>query len=65
MTSLPHATEETIVDVAERALCLFGGRAVTREQAAMLLTMWRYRGDLHPADVTAVLDRFPTTDSHS
>jgi hypothetical protein len=53
--------QDELADVAERALRAFGGE-VTREQAAMLLTMWRYAGDLTPADRTAVLDRFRSVD---
>ena len=51
-----------IADVAEAALRAFGGGEVTREQAAMLLTMWAYRDSLLPPDVTAVLARFPSVD---
>jgi hypothetical protein len=51
-----------LADVAERALRAFGGD-VTREQAAMLLTMWKYGADLSPADTTAVLDRFRSVDT--
>jgi hypothetical protein len=55
VTSLPDVT---IIDVAERALRAFGGD-LTRPQDALLLTMWRYRADLNPADTSAVLHRFP------
>jgi len=54
-----------VADLAERALRAFGGDSVTREQAAMLLTMWRYRRDLTPADMTAVLVRFPSIDQEA
>ena len=50
MTSLPDIT---IIDVAERALRAFGGETLAREQAAMLLTMWRYR----PTDRGRHVDR--------
>ncbi|GAA1028031.1 hypothetical protein GCM10009557_11580 [Virgisporangium ochraceum] len=50
-----------LTDVAERALRAFGGD-VTRPQAALLLTMWRYVRDLTPADMAAVLGRFPSAD---
>lgn len=58
-----HATDPVrVVDLAETALRAFGG-ALTREQAALLLTMWRYRGDLTTADRTAALARFPSGDA--
>lgn len=51
----------TVIDVAENALRAFGGN-LTRPQAALLITMWKYRSDLTPADTSAVLSRFPTGD---
>lgn len=50
-------TDET-VDVALRALVAFAG-VVTREEAAALLSSWRYYRDLTLTDRAAVLDRFP------
>lgn len=47
-----------VIDMAERALQAFGGDTLTRPQAALLLTMWRYRDALTPADTSAVLARF-------
>lgn len=61
MTSLPDIT--IVIDVAERALRAFGGDTLTRPQAALLLTMWRYRPDLNTTDTSAVLRRFPTGDN--
>lgn len=58
MTSI----QDDLADVAERALRVFGGD-LTREQAAMLLTMWRYGCDLTPADTAAVLGRFASVDA--
>jgi hypothetical protein len=52
---------DELIDVAERALRAFGGDP-SREQAAVLLTMWRYGTDLTPADRTAVLARFRSVD---
>ena len=62
MATLTHATDHTIVDVAITALRSFGGDSLTRERAAMVLTMWRYYKDLTPEDVAAVLRRFPSGD---
>lgn len=52
---------DEVVDVAERALRAFGGE-LTREQAAMLLTMWKYQSDLTGDDRAAVLGRFRSVD---
>ena len=50
-----------LADLAERALRAFGGD-LSRESAAVLLTMWRYGHDLTPADRSAVLGRFRAVD---
>lgn len=57
MTSI----QDDLADIAERALRAFGGE-VTREQAAMLLTMWKYQADLTGADRATVLGRFRSVD---
>lgn len=49
-----------VIDLAERALRCFA-RDLTREQAAVLLTMWTYYDSLTSADRHAVLERFPRT----
>jgi hypothetical protein len=66
---MPQSTIETepqslipdhlLVDIAYRALCAFG-RDLTRETAATLLDLWRYREDLSPAVFAAVIERFDT-----
>jgi hypothetical protein len=53
-----------ITDLAERALRSFGGE-LTREQAALLLTMWRYSHDLTETERAEVLDRFPSVDQRA
>ena len=61
MSTVPTPRDRTgkhpLVGAAIVALLAFGD--LTREQAAILLPMWRHAGDLSAEDFEAVIARFP------
>lgn len=56
--NLNPSVDRDVVEHAYRALTVFGAD-LNRTTARLLLSLWRYRDSLQPADVDAVVERFP------
>ena len=55
-------TVSDIVDDAEEALRLFAGSDIDQSTVRVLLPMWRHFTGISPAEMMAIISRFPARD---